>query len=130
MNEENYTDYFPDEDTDEALLEFFRNIPKDPVLAIHPINLPKALTSINQFMRIVHIENPDAVPDINYDELTGTSLLVTVKLDELNVLDTGAFATAISDVDTLDIIPLADGNIEIGFVYKNVRFPVPPKEKK
>jgi len=129
MNEDIYDEYLAAEEGMEQLLSVLRNIPENPVLAINPIRLVAAMRSIKRIMQIVEEENPDAVPQIDYDSFTGTSLLMSVKVDEFNVYDTDAFAEAAAIADTMDVIPLSDGNIEIGFVYKDVRLPVPLREK-
>lgn len=105
-----------------ALLD---KLPKNTVLIL---NLPRykevcsAISKINGFVKDI---SPDAEFSARFDDLVGTCLLYTITADELSITKTKQFAEAIAVSNTMSVVPLTNGNIEIGFTFEDVRIPAP-----
>lgn len=122
---------FEDMDLDEDpiledLMEKLRRIPRNTMLVL---NLPKyaeAQKAIVSLKEIAIRDYPDAEFEVEFDNLTGTSLCFRIRAFGLNVYDTEKFSSAVSIADTIDIVPLSDEEVEIGFTFRKIRIPAPP----
>ena len=118
-----------DPETDAALSELIRLLKKIPKNAVTMLNVPKyaeVIRSANQIVKFVKEDYPDVEASLEFDELTGTTLLLTIVSDGVNIYAIKDFCKALSVASTMDVIPLSDGRIQIGFTYNEVKLPVPP----
>lgn len=110
----------------ESLMQLLKRIPKNTITML---NIPKyaaVLTSVNQIVKHVKADYPDAEASLEFDGLTGTTLILTIVADGMNIYDIKNFCSALSVANTMDVIPLEDEKIQIGFTYHDVKVPVPP----
>lgn len=122
-------DYEFDPETDAALNELMGvlgKIPKNTVTMLNSHRYGEAIRSANQIIKFVKADYPDAEVTLEFDGLTGTSLLLTIVSYGVNIYTIKDFCKAIEPANTMDVIPRLDEKLEIGFTYKNVRIPVPP----
>lgn len=125
MYEEN--DFNPD--TDEMLQELMSLLGSIPKNTVTMLDIPKyadAIRSITQIIKFVKEDFPEAEANIAFDELTGTTLILTIVTEGVNVYAVKDFCSALSVASTMDIVPLNDGKVQIGFAYRKVKIPVPP----
>lgn len=125
MYEEN--DFNPE--TDEALNELMSLLGRIPKNAVTMLNVPRyteAVRSICQIVKFVKVDFPDAEATVEFDGLTGTSLLLTIVTDGVNVYKIKEFCDAVSVASTMDIVPLSDEKVQIGFTYEKIKVAVPP----
>jgi hypothetical protein len=123
------SDYEFDPETDTALNELMSllgNIPKNTVTMLNMPRYMQAIVSVDKIVKLIKDDCPSAKITVEFDELTGTSLCLRIIADEFNVYRIGEFCKAIESADTMDVIPRLDEKLEIGFTYKQVKFPVPP----
>lgn len=122
-------DYEFDQETDAALDELMEMLGKIPKNTVTMLNVPiykEAVRSANQIVKMIKEDYPDAEVTLEFDGLTGTSLLLTVVSDGANIYAVKDFCSALSAASTMDIVPLNDGKAQIGFTYRKVKIPVPP----
>lgn len=125
MCEENDFNPETDEMLDE-LLTLLGNIPKNTVTML---NIPKyshAIHSISQIVKFVKEDFPEAEASICFDGLTGTTLILTIVTEGMNIYAVKDFCKALSVASTMDVVPLDNGKVQIGFAYRNAKIPVPP----
>lgn len=108
------------------LLDELNNLPKHMVLFLNMPRYEQAVRAIKVIGKFVLDISPDAIIKAEYDGLTGTSLCVRIIADELSVNKMRPFSAALHLTDSMSVMPLIDGNIEIGFTFENVRIPMPP----
>ena len=121
-----YLDDYNPGDPVEHLLDLIRSLPQNVPLMINMPRYVETLKAVAIIRRVAIQECPDAECEMEYDGLTGTSLCFRVKVDEFGVDDTSKFAEALEIADTMDVIPLADGRVKLGFTFERVRVPMPP----
>ena len=122
-------DYEFDHETNAALNELMSllgNIPKSTVTMLNMPRYMQAVISINKIVKFIKADCPDAEVTVEFDGLTETCLCLRIIADEFNVYKIGEFCKAIEPADTMDVIPRLDEKLEIGFTYKQVKFPIPP----
>ncbi len=122
-------DYEFDPETDAALNELMKLLGRIPKNAVTMLNVPKygeAIRSVNQIIKFVKADCPDAEITVEFDGLTGTTLCLRIIADGLNIYKVNEFCKAIEPANTMDVIPRLDEKLEIGFTYKQVKIPVPP----
>ena len=110
----------------EELMGLLKKIPKNTVTMLNVPKYTEAIRSVNQIVKFIKSDCPDAEITVEFDGLTGTCLCLRIIADELNVYDISEFCKAIEPASTMDVIPRLDERIEIGFTYKQVKIPVPP----
>lgn len=118
-------------ETDEALSELlgiFGNIPKNVVTMLNVPGYVKAMRSITQIVKFVKVDFPDADVTVSFDDLTGTSLLLTIVTDGVNIYKIKEFCDAISVASTMDIVPLSGEKVQVGFTYEKIKMAVPPMQ--
>lgn len=128
MYEEN--DFNPD--TDEMLEELMALLGGIPKNTVTMLNIPKyadAIRSITQIVKFIKEDFPDAEADVAFDELTGTTLILTMITEGVNIYAIKDFCSALSVASTMDIVPLNDGKVQIGFTYRQAKVAVPPTSK-
>lgn len=115
----------------EDLMGLLSKVPKERFLIADPKRYAEAVQSANAIVSFVKQDYPDAEVKLEFDELTGASLLLTIITEGANIYNIAKFCEAIAPADTMDIEPRNDGRVEIGFLYRKVRKampPVPPKK--
>ena len=125
MYEEN--DFNPD--TDEMLEELMSLLGSIPKNTVTMLNIPKyadAIRSITQIVKFVKEDFSEAEANVAFDELTGTTLILTIVTEGVNIYAIKDFCSALSAASTMDIVPLNDGKVQIGFTYRKVKVAVPP----
>ena len=125
MYEKNEFNPENDEMLDE-LMALLGNIPKNTVTRL---NIPKyadAIRSITQIVKFVKEDFPEAETSIDFDELTGRTLILTIITEGVNIYAIKDFCEALSVASTMDIVPLNDGKVQVGFTYRKVKVAVPP----
>lgn len=118
-------------ETDEALNELLGilgNIPKNVVTMLNVPGYVKAIRSITQIVKFVKVDFPDAEATVEFDGLTGTSLLLTIVTDGVNVYKIKEFCDAVSVASTMDIVPLSDEKVQVGFTYEKIKIAVSPTQ--
>lgn len=110
----------------EALMGELRSLPKHALLMADPKRYAEVVKSANAIATAVKEDYPDAEVKLDFDKLTGSSLLLTIITEGANIYNVKKFCEAIAPADTMDIEPRNDGKVEIGFLYKKVRKPMPP----
>lgn len=113
----------------EGMNELLKGLPKNAILVLNVpryIEVNDAITRISNFVTSI---SPDAKFKAEYDPFVGTGLIFTIIADELSITKTKEFAKAISVANTMSVVPVKGGNIEIGFTFNNVRIPAPPITK-
>ena len=122
-------DYEFDYETDAALNELMSLLGNIPNNSVTMLNIPRymqAVISIEKIVKFIKADCPDAEVTVEFDGLTGTCLCLRIIANEFNVYKIGEFCKAIEPADTMDVIPRLDEKLEIGFTYKQVKFPIPP----
>lgn len=110
----------------DELMGELRRLPKQAMLMADPKRYAEAVKSANAIATAVKQDYPEAEVKLEFDQLTGSSLLLTIITEGANIYDIKKFCEAIAPTDTMDIEPRNDGKVEIGFLYKKVRRPMPP----
>ena len=110
----------------ESLMDLLRSMPSQKLTMLHMPKYSQAVRSIASIVNYVKKDCPDAVAEVYFDELTGTSLCLKIIADELNVYKIRDFCKAIEPANTMCVIPRLDSTVEIGFTYEGVQVPVPP----
>lgn len=110
----------------DELMGELRRLPKQAMLMADPKRYAEAVKSANAIAAAVKQDYPEAEVKLEFDQLTGSSLLLTIITEGANIYDIKKFCEAIAPTDTMDIEPRNDGKVEIGFLYKKVRRPMPP----
>lgn len=116
-------------ENDEILDELMALLGSVPKNAVTMLNIPKyadAIRSVTQIVKFVKEDFPEAEAKIDFDELTGTTLLLTIITEGVNIYAIKDFCEALSSASTMDIVPLNDGRVQVGFTYRKVKVPVPP----
>lgn len=113
------------DDALEELMDLLRKLPKNVLLMADPKRYAEAVKSANVIVSFVKEDYPSAEVRMDFDELTGSSLLLTIVTSGANFYDIQDFCKAIAPANTMDIEPRSDGKIEIGFTYEDVRKAVP-----
>lgn len=116
------------EEAIEELLETLGNIPKQSITMLSMPRYVEAVKSISKIIKFVKEDCPDAQIKVDFDELTGSSLLLTIIADEFNIYKIKDFCAAIAPANTMSIIPRLDEKLEIGFSYEGVKVPAPPQQ--
>ena len=116
-------------DAVDELLELLKNIPKNRVTMLNLPRYSKAIQSIKSIVKYVKDDCPDAEVNVYFDELTGTSLCLTIIADELNVYRVKEFCAAIESASTMCVIPRLDSCVEIGFTFEDAQVPVKPDQQ-
>lgn len=125
MYEENDFNPENDEILDE-LMALLGSIPKDTVTMLDIPKYADAIRSVMQIVKFVKEDFPDAEVDLEFDALTGTTLLLTIITEGVNIYSIEEFCRALSVASTMDIVPLEDGKVQIGFTYRKIKVAVPP----
>lgn len=125
---------FEDMDVEESpiledLMERLRSLPERMILILNMPKYERALRAIETISGFVLDVSPDAKITADFDKLTGTSLCLTIIADELSINKMQPFCAALHFTDTMSVVPLTDGNIEIGFTFEDIRLPAPPPKK-
>lgn len=110
----------------DELMGELRRLPKQAMLMADPKRYAEAVKSANAIAAAVKQDYPEAEVKLEFDQLTGSSLLLTIITEGANIYDIKKFCEAIAPTDTMDIEPRNDGKVEIGFLYKKVRRSMPP----
>lgn len=126
IEEENFED--ENIDAAESLIEFLKESTAQRMTMLNAPRYSQAVRSIAQIVRFVKEDCPDAKVEIAFDDLTGTSLCLTIIADELNIYKIKDFCVAIECADTMCVIPRLDSTIEIGFTYEGAQIPVKPAD--
>lgn len=108
----------------DGLLEILKKVPKSRLLMINGPRHEEAIRSIQQIVEYVRQESPDAEVSVSYDGIIGTCLLLEIVTDMLNIYNIKDFFKMAEAADTMDVVPLLDSKISIGFTYENARMPV------
>lgn len=111
----------------------------DRFIAIYEALMPKKVYLVRNGARYVEITGAmrnietvinsatyDAIFNVASDELTGTTLALEVECDLLAITDVKQFCSAICKADTIDIVPLVNGNLSIVFGFDDAYIPAPP----
>lgn len=114
----------------EDLYEVLRRVPKNTILVMNVPRLIEVQKAITIIKNTVMEDYPDAQFKAYFDDLIGTTLLFEVRAEGLNVYDTNKFAEALAIANTMDVNPLDDDMVEIGFTFCSVRVPCKPDPKK
>lgn len=121
-----------DQAFEESMLDDLRGIlSKLPKNTVTMLNMPKyteAMRSVMQIIKFVRKDFPDAEVDLKFDEWTGTTLILTIVAEGMNIYAVKEFCEAISVASTMDVVPLDDGKIQIGFTYRKMKVAVPPSK--
>ena len=129
MYEEN--DLFQEsEDAIDQLLDLIGNIPQNVVTMLNIPKYAEAVRSISKIVKFVKEDFPDAKASVEFDGLTGTTLILTIITDGMNVCAVKDFCEALSVASTMDVVPLDDGKVQIGFTYRKIKVAVPPVSEK
>lgn len=123
-------DEFNDADGDgilDELYEVLRHLPKSAVLVMNIPRFLEAQKAMAIIKKAVEEDYPDAQFEARFDELVGTTLLFEVKAEGLNVYDTDKFAEALAIANTMDVSPVVDDMVSIGFTFSSVRVPYKPR---
>lgn len=108
------------------LVDILKQMPKQHLTMLNAPRYVDALRSINQIASFVKADCPDAKIEVYFDELTGTCLCLRIIADEFNVYKVEEFCEAIEPANTMCVVPLADGSLEVGFTYEDAKVPMPP----
>ena len=82
----------------------------------------KAMDDIKKFIETIE---SSATFKISKDELDGTSLALEVTCTLLSMTEVDLFCNAIKKADSIDIMPLTDGNLSVTFGFKNAYVSAP-----
>lgn len=107
----------------EELMDLLRKLPKNVLLMADPKRYAEAVKSANGIVKAVMEDYPDAEIELDFDSLTGSSLLLKIVADGASIYDIKAFCQSIAPANTMSIEPRTDGKVEIGFTYQGVRKP-------
>lgn len=111
----------------------------DRFIAIYEALMPKKVYLVRNGSRYVEITGAmrdietainaatyDAVFNVESDELTGTTLALEVECDLLAITEVEQFCNAIRTSDSIDIVPLTNGNLSVVFGFNDAYIPAPP----
>lgn len=85
-----------------------------------------AMDKIQKFIESVE---PDAEFKISKDELVGTSIALEVTCTLLSFTEVEQFCAVAQKADSIDIMPMTDGNLSVVFGFNDAYIPVPPASK-
>ena len=110
------------------LLNILGNIPKNVATMLNVPGCVKEMQSIAQIVKLVKVDFPDAEVTVEFDGLTGTSLLLTIVTEGVNIYKIKDFCDAVSVASTMDVVPLSDEKVQVGFTYEKIKIAVPPMQ--
>lgn len=120
---------YSDEEIQYGLEELFKTLKQAPEQRLTILNAPRyaeVMRSVKQITEYIKDDCPDAKISIRIDELTSTTLCLTIIADEFNVYNIESFCKMIKPANTMDVIPRLDQTVEIGFTFDDVRRIAPP----
>ena len=123
-----YDDNFDPENTPEleALFALLDQMPKNVVLLLNLPRFKEVQLAITKIVKIACADDPDAEVKMEFDSLTGTTLLLEITADVVSIRKTKDFAQALTVTNTMSAEALRDGRVRLGFTFHDVRLPAPP----
>lgn len=98
----------------DVLVELFRrNLPETVYLVKNHPRYEEVTETIREVSDFFRENDENAEITVSPDELVGTMLAVDVKTDLLCTTETGALAAFLAKADSLDVVPLTDGRVQL-----------------
>lgn len=93
----------------------------------HP-RYEEVMAAIDEIKEFISSIEDDATFKVEPDELLGNSLALMVTCTLLSITELDKFCSVIKKADTIDIVPLANGNLRVTFGFEHAFEAIPPDE--
>ena len=108
----------------DAFAELFnRYMPETVYLVKNHPRFEEVSETIREISDFFHENDENAEITVSPDELIGTMLAVDVKTNLLCTTETNILAAFLAKADSLDVVPLTDGRVQLIFGFENAYKP-------
>ena len=114
----------------DVLLDYYvEHMPKTVYLMKNPDRYPVVEKAVREIAEMAQVCDSDAKIEIEPDELTGSSLCLTITSNLFVIDEIDKFCAALKEADTFEACPLTNGNVSISMTFEDAWIPAPPKTK-
>lgn len=124
MNKQENFDY---ETTLDALLDYFRWLPKPTVQILNIRQYHKMMETAARLQQLVAETVPEGSMDIEIDQNFNLGS-ISIELPELSVQNPQAFSRIIREADNFELYPLTNGNVRLDITFQRILKPIHGKE--
>lgn len=122
---------FSTDDSLTELIEIYDKVmPEKVCLMKNPERYHVVANAVSKIGKMAISHDKDSKIEITRDDLTGSSVCMSIITDLFVVEDINGFCDALREANTFEANPRTDGKIQIGLVFEDVWRPAPPSSKK
>lgn len=111
------------------LVEYLKcKLPKGVVLVKNKERYEEIKQAIQDIADAIWEYDEEAKVAVEQDELIGTCMLAEFVTDCLGITNTQLFCKGLQKATTMDVTPLVDGKIKIGFTFEDAYSPADPRK--
>ena len=107
--------------------DYERRLPPTVYLVRNGERYQQVIDAMQAIQRFISSVEEDARFEIVKEELIGTTLSLEVKCSVLCMTEVDKFCSAIKKADSIDIVPLSNGTLEVIFSFKNAYTTAPTR---
>ena len=109
----------------DALLEAYKKLmPKTAYLMKNPERYLEVEEAVKEISKLALDCDEGAKIEAIPDDLTGTSLCLTITTNLIVIEEIDTFCSALAKANNFEVCPMVDGSVSLGICFENVWIPV------